>query len=409
MDRSKRLYAKALKIYNQGCIYEAINLCEKSISLDGRNFAALNLKGLLYYLNGDLDRAQKTWKLNFHINKDKVAEKYLQDSKKDEFNLEKYMNAVNLVKNLKVNEALELLKVCSESDYNYINVNNYKAACYIKKAEYTKAQECIDKVFSLDKNNSMAKKNMKMLVEYGMVEKKHDWKRVGEIAGAFVIIVVLLGSAFFGVKSLTGKKVVKSNTSKKLSSISTKKSTPEKKKTTESKNQETFPSGDLKGYIDNKNFDAMYDCVTKWKDKSLSENDKALISSAEQILSSDEGVQYFYTNGYNFINSQDYSKAKDGLLKAYQFGSQSYLYPHIMYLLGVSYNATEDPQNAAKYFEQYDQNFSSGDYEETVLYELAIIYKGTDKTKAQKYANKLADNYSSSMYNNSIIKSIINQ
>lgn len=410
MDRSKRLYAKALKVYNHGYIYNAINLCDKSTSLDVRNIAALNLKGLLYYLNGDLDRAQKTWKLNSRVNKDKVAKKYLEDSKKDELNLERYMNAVNLVKNLKINEALELLKVCSESDYNYINVNNYKTICYIKKAEYTKAQECIDKVFRLDKNNSTAKNNMKMLVEYGVVEKKHSLKRAGMTAGIFMLIIILLVSAFFAVKSFTNRNMAKPSNSKSSSSTSNiKKSTPEKKKTAVSKKQETFPKESLNTYIDNKNFDAMYDCVIKWKDKSLPVNDKALISSAEQILSSDEGVQYFYTNGCNFINNKDYSKANDSLLKAYQFGSQSYLYSHIIYMLGLSYNSSKDVENAIKYFEKYDQNFPSGDYEETVLYNLAVIYKDIDKTKAKTYANKLADNYSSSMYNNSLIQSLINQ
>ncbi|WP_123054689.1 tetratricopeptide repeat protein [Clostridium sp. JN-1] len=409
MDRSKRLYAKALKIYNHGYIYNAISLCDKSTSLDVRNIAALNLKGLLYYLNGDLDRAQKTWKLNSHVNKDKVAKKYLEDSKKDELNLERYMNAVNLVKNLKINEALELLKVCSESDYNYINVNNYKTICYIKKAEYTKAQECIDKVFRLDKNNSTAKNNMKMLVEYGVVEKKHSLKRAGMAAGIFMLIIILLALVFFAVKSFTNRNMAKLSNNKSSSSASNiKKSTPEKKKTAVSKKQETFPKESLNTYIDNKNFDAMYDCVIKWKDKSLSVNDKALISSAEQMLSSDEGVQYFYTNGCNFINNKDYSKANDSLLKAYQFGSQSYLYSHIIYMLGLSYNSSKDVENAIKYFEKYDQNFPSGDYEETVLYNLAVIYKDIDKTKAKTYANKLADNYSSSMYNNSLIQSIIN-
>jgi TolA-binding protein len=199
-----------------------------------------------------------------------------------------------------------------------------------------------------------------------------------------------------------------SNNKSSSSASNIKKSTPEKKKTAVSKKQETFPKESLNTYIDNKNFDAMYDCVIKWKDKSLSVNDKALISSAEQMLSSDEGVQYFYTNGCNFINNKDYSKANDSLLKAYQFGSQSYLYSHIIYMLGLSYNSSKDVENAIKYFEKYDQNFPSGDYEETVLYNLAVIYKDIDKTKAKTYANKLADNYSSSMYNNSLIQSIIN-
>lgn len=408
MDRSKKLYAKALKIYNHGYIYKALDLCEKSISLNIRNLAALNLKGLLLYFQGDLDAAQKIWKVNYRINKDKVAGKYLNDSQKDEFNLERYMRAIKLVKNSKINEALELLKICSQSDYNCINVNNYKTVCYIKKAEYDSARECIDKVLSYDKKNSMARKNIRTLTRYGMIKREYDWKKVGKIAGIFILIAVLLCGGFFLTKKVINKNnAVKFSTNKKVNNSKNSNNTHKKAPV---KKQESFPGDALKGYIENKNFDAMYDCVMKWKDnKSLSVNDKSLVSNAEQILSTDEGIEYFYNKGYNYINNKDYSKANDSLLKAYQFGSQSYLYPHIIYMLGLSYSSTKDTENTIKYYVQYDQNFSGGDYEETVLYDLAVIYKDMDKSKAQTYANKLVNNYPSSIYNNSVIQSIINQ
>ncbi|WP_406542722.1 tetratricopeptide repeat protein [Clostridium ljungdahlii] len=65
-------------------------------------------------------------------------------------------------------------------------------------------------------------------------------------------------------------------------------------------------------------------------------------------------------------------------------------------------------KNAINYYIQYDKGFSDGDYEETVLYRLAVIYKDTDKSQAKKYAQSLVDKYPNSIYNNSIISNLIN-
>lgn len=134
MDKSSKLYNKALKKYNNGFIDKAFELCEESISLNINNSAAINLKGLLYYIKGDINSCRGLWKMNSQLNKDRVSEKYIQDSSNDEKLLELYNTASILIKELKINEALILLKQCEKSHFNYINVNNYLALCYIKKA-----------------------------------------------------------------------------------------------------------------------------------------------------------------------------------------------------------------------------------------------------------------------------------
>src|SRR3712207_9370980 len=83
MIKSKKIYAKAIDKYSLGYINDALRLCEESISMDVNNAPAINLKGLLYYLKGDLTSAQNLWKMNLKLNKDKISEKYLKDSKED--------------------------------------------------------------------------------------------------------------------------------------------------------------------------------------------------------------------------------------------------------------------------------------------------------------------------------------
>ena len=53
MDKNAKYYKKALEKYHNGDLEKAIIFCEKGISSSLKNFAALNLKGLLMYFQGE--------------------------------------------------------------------------------------------------------------------------------------------------------------------------------------------------------------------------------------------------------------------------------------------------------------------------------------------------------------------
>lgn len=426
MDKSKKLYVKALDKYNSGYIDKAMDLCEESISMDIRNTASINLKGLLYYLKGDLDSAQKLWKMNYGINKDGVSERYLKDTKEDTERFKLYKVALDFIKELKINEALSLLEKCTGSDFNCINVNNHISLCYIKKGEYDKALKYVERVLTVDKKNTMSKEIIKTLKTYGAVSKEGYKINPKYILATIICLVLFIFTSLIYVNLIKNNK----NLSIKnlFSSSNKQKETPKKeiskpnkeennKKENTSKTQkdnitenkkesEVFPSDKLKSDIENKNFEAIYEVESKWKDKNISVNDKGLLSNAEELLKS-EGVEYFYNKGYGFMNSNDYNSAKDYLSKAYSIGKESYLYPHIIYMLGSAFYASGDVENAVKYYTQYDRDFPTENYEETVLYNLAIVYKDTDKSKAKIYAEKLLQNYPESIYSNSIIRGLV--
>jgi tetratricopeptide (TPR) repeat protein len=412
MDKSKKIYVKALDKYDNGYIDKAIDLCEESIALDIKNAASINLKGLLYYLKGDIDNAQKLWKMNYQINKDGVAERYLIDTKSDKERLIVYKEAVSFVKELYINEALELLEKCSESDYNYINVNNYKTLCYIKKGQYDKAINTIENVMKVDKNNSMAKENRKTLIKYGMLKNKIDGKKaIYCLIGAVLVITIgfAVPAIFKTIKNNIIKVSYKQKTPKKQV-VKTPSSNQNKtaKEEIKKNQQEDFPRDKIKNDIQSKNFENIYENYMKWKDKNISINDKAVVVDANEILKN-EGAEYFYGKGYAYINSKEFSNAEDNLTKAYNIGEQNYLYPHIIYMLGTAFYLSSDFENAIKYYTQYDEKYENGDYEETVLYALATMYKDSDKSKAASFAQKLIDKYPKSIYNNSVIKNLINQ
>lgn len=408
MDKSKKLYIKALDKYNKGNINKAIELCEESISIDIKNSASINLKGLLCYLKGDLDSSQRLWKMNYGVNKDGVAERYLNDTEQDRERLNFYVAAVSFIKELKINEALSLLEKCAGSDFNCINVNNHIALCYMKKGEYDKALEYIEKVLTVDRNNTMTKEIMKNLQAYGDIGNNFNKINLRYVLIGFICIV-LLGSTFMGYNRFIKSNKNLSNTKESAKKATNKSTTEVKKDKVELKKIENdvFPSDKVKSDVESKNYLALYEEVVKWKDKSVSDNDKVILSKAIELLKS-EGVEYFYNKGCTYMNSNDYNNSKIYLTKAYELGKESYLYPHIVYMIGSAFYSSGDVENAVKYYKQYDKDFSDGNYEDTVLYNLATIYKDTDKSQAKSYAQKLLDKYPQSIYNNSVIRELVN-
>lgn len=406
MDKSKKLYIKALDEYNKGHIDKAIQLCEESISIDIKNSASINLKGLLCYLKGDLDDAQRLWKMNYGINKDGVSQRYLNDTKQDKERLQLYTTALSLIKELKINEALSLLKKCTGSDFNCINVNNHIALCYMRRGEYNNALEYIEKVLAVDKNNSMSKQIMKTLRTYGDVPNKNKSLRYILIT---LIGLVMLTSLFVEYNRFVKSNKISSNLKETPKKVISKTDTGESKKDkvqTNKEENEIFPSDKVKSDIDNKNFLNLYEYTVKWKDKNISDNDKVILSKANELLKS-EGVEYFYNKGCTYMSGNDYNNSKIYLVKAYEIGKESYLYPHIIYMTGSAFYSSGDVENAVKYYAQYDKEFSNGNYEDTVLYNLAIIYKDIDKSKAKIYGEKLLNSYPESIYNNSIIRELV--
>ena len=171
--------------------------------------------------------------------------------------------------------------------------------------------------------------------------------------------------------------------------------------------KKTFPLADMENYIKNKDYDSMYIQVMNWRNYKLDSNEANLISEAYKLLTT-EGCVYFYNLGCNYLKNEDYNNAKSYLKKSYEFGTGNELYPHIIYMLGTSFDLSGDSKGSLKYYEEYDDNFSDGSYEETVLYRLAVIYKESNITKSKNYAKKLVDTYPESIYNNSQINNLIN-
>lgn len=419
MDKkSKKIYIKAMEYYQNGKIDKAIDLCEKGISLNIKNSSIINLKGLLLYLKGDLKGARALWSINKDANGDEVAKKYIADLKEDMERERLYNEAIKLLKELKVTEALGLLEECKKSDFNTINVSNAITICYIKQGQYNEAKKYIDKVLALDLKNNTALDNKRMLMEYGIINREIFNKKV---VFTVILVIIISLSAIIGVKygypyAKNYISKIKDNKNKKIEENIKKEEVIEKlneqpkvevkEEAKQEKIEEKFPYDELKAFIDSKDYNSMYNVLYKWKDKSLAVNDKILYSKAEELMKS-EGVEYFYKSGSRSLNSKEYVKAKEDLEKAYYYSKGSYLEPHIIYLLALSVERSEDFEKAIKYYELYASTYSEGEYIDAVLYNLAMIYKNVDINKSKEYAKSLTERFPNSIYNNTNIKSIL--
>ena len=396
MDRSTKLYALALKKYQNGYIDKALEISEECISLNLKNAAAINLKGLLLYLKGELLDAKNFWKLNYQMNKDGVASTYLENSINDEERESLYIEAINKIKQVNIKEAVQILKKCAQSDYNTINVNNYLAICYIKKGEYEEALIYIKKVLVIDKENKMAKENIIVLKKFSEITIPINYKPIKYVLSGIVVLFLITYLGWICVNRIRATNLNVKNIKKQKSVV------------TVQKDKIIFPYEQIKVAINKMDMMAIYSNAQKWKDGQLRPEDKKLIVMEQEILKL-EGVSYFYKLGSSAQSNGNMENAKQSLLIAYELGTENPLYPHIIYTLGSTFEKMNDFQSAFKYYEEYLIKYPSGNYEVDVLYKLATLNKNIANQKSKIYAQKLVDKYPASKYNNSIITWILSQ
>lgn len=402
MESSKKLYLKALDEYNKGYINRAIELCNESLSININNSPAINLKGLLLYLKGDLNGAKALWKINIDLNKDSISKRYLEDSLEDDIRNNLFKNASKLIKEGKIDNAIIELNKCAESDFNYINVNNYLSLCYINKEEYSKSKIHIYKVLKLDKKNRLAIQNNKKLYLIGKTKNFKEKKTLVPLASSICLVILIVVS--IGI----AKHKTLSNKTKSVDVNLTKEKKVSSNNKSNNTNNNKIKYDNIKDYISKKDYEKLYSELNEVDVNKINIDEKFLYNQAKELLEN-EGVEYFYKTGTNYLDKKDYKKAKDFLTKSYTFGKKTWVYPHNIYMLGLCNKEMGNIEEAIKYYKIYDTDFKHNTYSDIVLYNLAILYKNIDINNSKIYGQKLRDSYPDSMYNNSNIKNILNR
>ena len=418
-------YIMATKFYQNGEIDKALKKCEESIAEDLKNSAALNLKGLLLYLKGDLKGAVATWKINADFNDDDIAKNYIEDSKRDKDKIKLYKEAEVLLTRLSINEAEKKLNMCKESDFNAIKVNLALSVCYLRKGDYENAGVSLTKALSIDKNNPQWKKIAKEFEKYSDSKleilkstSENTMKVLMGLVCAVAIFVVLFGGYKIIHKFINSNDtdVLSTNNNENENLISNEENIEsEQEEVTNSKNNED-ENGDnnikvdvekIQSCIDSKNYDELYNLVNKLNINELSGKEQAVTKIAQELLIK-EGCEYFYNSAMKYYNTKDYDNALIQIEKAYKYSQTTYLASEVLFFDGAINDKKGNNNQAIKLYEEYYNKYKNGDYIGEVLYGLAMLYKSEDLSKAKMYANELNNNHSESMYNNENIKSLLN-
>lgn len=122
-----------------------------------------------------------------------------------------------------------------------------------------------------------------------------------------------------------------------------------------------------------------------------------------------QGLTYYYDNGMSSYNNKNYIDAISYFTKAKPYVKSDFRGPTMLFLTGASYGKLgEDAQALQTYKDFLVEYPDSENYTPEALYHLAVYYSDHgDKTLAKQYASEISTKFSSSMYNNDTIKSIL--
>ena len=360
-------YEKALSLFNQGNIEKAIEICEREISRDLTNSNVINLKGLLLYLKGNLEDSIALWNINKNYNYDSISSSYIKDIQNDFKRKELYEEAKELINKLEIDKAIDILNLCSESDFNSINVNNDLAFCYYKKGDYEKVRECLEKVFSLDKYNSIAKEiNEELNSTYRCNNKRTVRNKIfwGAIIALGIIIIIFIGKEKFINYQLEKIDLVQ--------------------------NLESSEKSEENQYIVNNEI-----------------NDTVEKESITKRELTDDEIRENYIMATELYDEGNYEKVIETLEETISNLKGSHLDDDIIFLLGATYEMLENRDKAIEFFDKYINEYANGSYIEEVYYRAALLYKDKDINISKNYANKILINYPDSIYNNSYVEEIM--
>jgi len=424
MNKSVKYYKKALKFYYDGNIDKALNYCNKSISFNIKNSAALSLKGLLLYFKGELKEARKIWERNYKVNGDEVAKKYLVDSTADFEKMDIYDEAVAKIQEMKISLAIKLLLHCKKSDFNCLNVNKKLIDCYLKKGEYDKITELVNDFKIIDKKDIQVKNVEKELVKLGVTEKESNKQMIYKIAGGVVITILIATAATKyivdfvkytpgneKVTTVIGKKGDEENKTNKDEEEDNNKIGEDKNNSTgeESNKYTSFPKEELEDNLQKENIDGLIMILNKIQESNLSINDKMIYNKAQEYVEKN-AVGYYLEKGNSFSNDKNYEKA----LQEYEKGMK-YFKKGVEYGEGIVFRLASLNIDLAmvdetiKYCDMFHEYYSESGYHEDTIYRAAIFMKSRDMAKAKEYALKLKEVHPESAYINDYIKEILSE
>lgn len=431
-----KIWDKALSHYQKAEYDDALKLCKTLLKKTPNDLVVLNMVSYIMFLKGDLESAKHYWNRGIH-NGCTESKKYINNINEYERLIKLFIEALDDIKKNKITIAIDKLLLCQESDFNRILVGELLEHCLLATRGIKIQREYVDSLVDRYTNESTPKNlensfNIKLIKKVNKISTENmnispRQIKASILAVASIIICIMIYNVFnsfeftaFAAKNdsdiseqpnnsviLNNHEYAESNTDTAESKDQDKtiETTDNTSIQSEKFTLDTFEH-DIEVAISSKNMDTLYTILTSFSKDEIPSEKLPFYENAEKYMQ-DEGVNYFYKLAHNSFNNKDFTSAITQFSKAFTYSSGSYLEPHILYFLGLSYEITKNNTEAIKYFEMYANKYTNSDYSAECLYKLVLLFKDSDKDSAKKYANVIEANFSKSIYYNKIVKNVL--
>lgn len=377
---SYKKYNEALNMIQRKFMTSAIDIIEEALELNPKDVDILNLKGLLKLLKCNFDEAFESFYKSSCYDNNELAKKYVNILSSEEFNifLSRYNHAVRFVNNELYQESIQILENIRTEEPELIEPYLLLHLIYEKLGDNEKANEYMDKLREVDKDNLLFEKEI-VKTPKKEEEKKEAPKKQKSHMPLYTLIAVLVLA--IGALYLNNKK--------KLNHLNDQVAAKEEKLT------ETSEKLD-------KTKDELKEVKTE-TDKTKEEQAKS------EVIVGDE--EELFNQAMDLKKEGKNEEAIKYLELVVKNGKTKKYISEAIYQLAQLNEKTKHNEEAIKYYKKYVNTYKPSDnYYDDSYYNMGMIYyKQGDLEKAQQTFYSLRAEDPDSMYNNSQVESILKE
>lgn len=377
---SYKKYNEALNMIQRKFMTSAIDIIEEALELNPKDVDILNLKGLLKLLKCNFDEAFESFYKSLCYDNNELAKKYVNILSSEEFNifLSRYNHAVRFVNNELYQESIQILENITTEEPELIEPYLLLHLIYEKLGDNEKANEYMDKLREVDKDNLLFEKDIAKTPKKEE-EKKEAPKKQKSHMPLYTLIAVLVLA--IGALYLNNKK--------KMNHLNDQVAAKEEKLT------ETSEKLD-------KTKDELKEVKTE-TDKTKEEQAKS------EVIVGDE--EELFNQAMDLKKEGKNEEAIKYLELVVKNGKTKKYISEAIYQLAQLNEKTKHNEEAIKYYKKYVNTYKPSDnYYDDSYYNMGMLYyKQGDLEKAQQTFYSLRAEDPDSMYNNSQVESILKE
>lgn len=377
---SYKKYNEALNMIQRKFMTSAIDIIEEALELNPKDVDILNLKGLLKLLKCNFDEAFESFYKSSCYDNNELAKKYVNILSSEEFNifLSRYNHAVRFVNNELYQESIQILENIRTEEPELIEPYLLLHLIYEKLGDNEKANEYMDKLREVDKDNLLFEKDI-VKTPKKEEEKKEAPKKQKSHMPLYTLIAVLVLA--IGALYLNNKK--------KMNHLNDQVAAKEEKLT------ETSEKLD-------KTKDELKEVKTE-TDKTKEEQAKS------EVIVGDE--EELFNKAMDLKKEGKNEEAIKYLELVVKNGKTKKYISEAIYQLAQLNEKTKHNEEAIKYYKKYVNTYKPSDnYYDDSYYNMGMLYyKQGDLEKAQQTFYSLRAEDPDSMYNNSQVESILKE